>query len=106
MNIDKMPAGQELDKLIAEKVLGQTDFSHIESYSADIASTWKIINLMRATGWFWSISDNVIGDICCHFGRDEWITSNLYASRALPQSCADTPSLAICRAALKAINET
>lgn len=28
MNIDSMPAGREMDKLIAEKVLGQTDFSH------------------------------------------------------------------------------
>jgi len=67
MNIDQMPAGRELDALVAEKVMGWTQVHRVDStgdlcgvpsrgappsyllprYSTDIAAAWKVIEKLR-----------------------------------------------------------
>lgn len=98
MNIDEMDAGPELDRLVAEKVMGcepcghpfcgpRTGHNMPAPYSTDIRAAWEVVDklgLFVGKGFFgWIASQN-----------SYWLDS---------ETCtADTAPLAICRAALKA----
>ena len=114
-----LEAGRELDRLVAEKILGwryyasgygltaqraywvspQGPFSadNLPRFSADIAAAWQVVQYLRDEGWDWRITT----------GRDQptgavgWQVSIL---RAWPQkrevnAFGDAVPLAICRAA-------
>jgi len=109
MTIDEMPAGQEMDALVAEKVMGVKCYcppkedclchSWSPAYSTDIAAAWGVVEYIRtatravnvrtlfaSTGpdrYDCGIYDEVPG-------LDIWVE-------------ADTAPLAICRAALHAV---
>jgi len=101
-----VPAGPELDALLAEKVMGLKGAARVPSYSTDIAAAWTVVEAMiRKDGVYFG---------CPHFKHKH---QNL-ASLGYPQGtecwycvlntkllnkvvlCAETPPLAICRAAL------
>ena len=102
----KIPAGPELDALIAEKVAGITRNRPIPPYSTDIAAAWTVVEAMiRKDGVYFG---------CPHFkhkhqnlaslgypeGTECWycvLNTKLLNKVVL---CADTAPLAICRAAL------
>jgi hypothetical protein len=113
-----MPAGREMDALIAEKVLNlmvdyefeepfvpalrdkYDEWGYLPNYSADIAAAWEVVEKMRMAiipkdggGWFAAIEqdfDETLG----YYERQVsyWIT-------------ADTVPLVICRTALLAVME-
>lgn len=68
-------------------------------YSSSIAAAWQVVEWMEAQGWLWSMRKD--DDISFGFCRPEWITDDLYQSRAIPTANAETPELAICYAFLK-----
>ena len=110
MNIDEMPAGREMDALVAEKVFGvphedcfdvyggkrcvkDDEYGGPQCYSTDIAAAWEVVEKIREDyeprielwdeGW----------EVTILTGTDRGSASG----RAL------TAPLAICRAALKAV---
>lgn len=116
--IDQMPAGQKLDHLIAEHVMGwhgmmeETFWPNTEwvwrdakgykmggpiEFSFDIAAAYKAVEKMRENGWLFRIADgDGKGDILAAFWKGMgWDGMN-------PRARAETDALAICRAALKA----
>ena len=62
---DEMPAGRELDALVAEKVMGRetthwtdgfgdtgvTFFAPVEPYSTDIAAAWEVVERINMNGY-------------------------------------------------------
>lgn len=114
MNIDDMPAGPEMDRLVAERVMGwepkpprwngwwyyedhrPDEDSKCFQPSTNIAHAWEVVDRMKIRG----------DDVCLDFYRshDQWqVSTNAPKGRG---SCAsaDTAPLAICRAALKAVS--
>lgn len=109
--IDKMPAGREMDAAIAEKVMGfrvmrdeqhghilcndpdQIEIGgHVKPYSTDIGSAWKVVEKMKPFR-LWLI------DL-----EDYWQASSLNPDDGNGlKANAETAPLAICRAALKTI---
>lgn len=106
MNIDEMPAGREMDCLIAEKVFGwgkdtiknvkrnrgYYNCKILELYSTGIADAWVIVRRWVADyGTFELNCANINTEINwhCQFGN-------------YPAGDGKTAPLAICRAALKA----
>ncbi len=117
-DIDKLEAGDELDILIAEKVMGcktrkgpahwlycdcpkgyMEPWPHgnmgsdgsIKDYSSDIAAAWEVVEKMKQYGFgFW-----IAGDECWFQTAFAPIQRTLTTTGSFP--------LAICRAALKAI---
>ena len=109
-----MEPGRELDALIAEKVMGlhitkesrHTDcpvydiqdagrfFAPISPYSTSIAAAWEVVEKV-ADPWVWSLS-NYHGEWESELTRIDIDHQGVYAS-------APTAPLAICHAALKAI---
>ena len=100
-----MEAGRELDALVAEKVMGAkvVFVENVPYYSTDIAAAWEVVNHLLCHGWdekyFFRLHyDNVdLWDASFYKesssdggGPDVWGT-------------ADTAPLAICLAALKAV---
>ena len=101
-----IPAGRELDRLIAEKVMGITRDGEIPAYSTDISAAWTVVEKMIHTDGVY------LG--CPHFKHKH---QNL-ASLGFPEGtecwycvintkklnkiviCADTAPLAICRITL------
>ncbi len=101
-----IPAGREMDTLIADKVMGVTKPAVIPPYSTDIASAWTVVEVMiRKDGVYFG---------CPHFkhkhqnlaslgypeGTECWycvVNTKLLNKVVL---CAETAPLAICRAAL------
>jgi hypothetical protein len=99
-------AGGELDRLIAEKVMGRLPGSTLPPYSTDIAEAWTVVETM--------IHQDGVYFGCPHFKHKH---QNL-ASLGYPEGtecwycvintkrlnkvvlCADTAPLAICRTAL------
>lgn len=125
MNIDSLLAGRELDALIAEKIFGFSDIreyaegyfgkgevfglfakQRIPDFSTDIAAAWLVVEkLKREMTWYknikpdgfrldYDILDNVwrVALVC----DEEGVTESVEA---------DTPQLAICRAALYGCRE-
>lgn len=114
MLIDEMPAGRKMDKAVSQYVFGNTEFVcrnceddyhvvdrqdltayiPVPNYSTDIAAAWGVVAWMKD----WQISiDWLIGEWQVVFNIDD--DGEHY-------SLADTASLAICRAALKAMGVT
>lgn len=116
MNIDQMPAGREMDALVAEKVMGWTPSlssqgimwlnkdgeyergEHTFHPSTDIAAAWEVVERLEA-----------IGVLLWKLGREDHMP-NWYVSvgrNFQPGVSAEerTAPLAICRAALKAVSK-
>ena len=111
MDIDTMPAGREMDALVAEKVMGwdicwavpykdgtkcplRSNGEQVPHYSIDIAAAWGVVG---------KLLKNRVLHVCGSVkdGWDVWIPE--VATGAAPKtSKCDTFPLAICRAALKA----
>lgn len=117
-NIAEIPAGRELDAVVAEQVCGWTGVywldretpvgSHkpapaqrVSNYSTDIAAAWLVVERMRLQGWHYSIDSHgaVTGNTSCGFTRGTGVDQPMEAFGAE----ADTAPLAICRAALLAV---
>ena len=122
MKIDEMPAGREMDALIAEKVMGwrvhlrntawwvlaglenesscgpikaMTCGSDRWSPSTDIVAAWKVLMKLQAMGYKWTLGSSrakTIAILMRHDNKDGIISAD-----------TDTAPLAICRAALKAL---
>lgn len=105
MTYDQMPAGDEMDRLIAKKVMGWTEHpDEIQFYpSIDMAHAWEVVEhlrLSRGLGHMTTFDPDSHGEEanCCVFR----------ALRGIPGKRAmgigkDMP-LAICRASLKAVS--
>lgn len=113
----ELPAGKELDALIAEKVLGWTlvddlgysglvsgkpdgplvremDRNHVPHYSSNIAAAGQVIIAVRDDGLWWAL--NQMGNA--------WVATLSDPERTrFINGKARTAPLAICRAALKAL---
>ena len=108
MNIKEMKAGRELDALVAEKVMGFPKWRHPMRFSTDIAAAWLVVEWMMESDLWW-------GDIFLEWWQDgEWLVCNKPVSvrdGAIKANCdgreTGKPSLplAICLAALKAVEE-
>ena len=101
MNYDDMPAGLELDALVAERVMGYVStllgytygykLVDVPPFSADIASAWKVVENIHARGLIIRVSNGDGDSFDCDILGTEGHVS------------AETWPLAICRAALKAM---
>lgn len=132
MNIDDMPAGREMDVLVAERVFGfavdhefdmprvkqlrdkYDEFGVLPNYSTDIGAAWEVVDkiaeIIRSDVYlgalsYPSIEQGGIGHWCVTWGLadaddEEWIE---HPSDFPATAGANSASLAICRAALKAI---
>ena len=90
--ITNMPAGRELDALVAEKVMGWYP-NATWSPSTDIASAWQVINILislRKRPRLMFVAEN------------EW---KVYFDIGDAEAYGSIASLAICRAALLAVME-
>lgn len=110
-----LPAGPELDALIAERVLGYGGFWLVPPHpslelewevapcSTNPAAAWLVVEAMEARGWVPCLKRNI--------ERVEW-EATFWATPenpAMPRAVriqADTAPLAICRAALAALEAT
>ena len=119
MDIDEMPAGREMDALIAEKVMGweiwncqwsdkKTELLICNAIdfepSTDIAAAWEVVEKIKDT----NMDSYKYGANSFELSRNRPMQpSRLYACRFNSNnngySYAETASLAICRAALKAV---
>ena len=129
MNTDDLPAGRELDALVAEKVMGWQDaraffpwpesgvmldnyammpphggairdIAHVPCYSTDIAAAWEVVEKL------WDEDFHVQFQLVHQVTAGKWRVE--FPTRKVPHhnyvfAHADTASLAICRAALKAV---
>lgn len=103
MNYDELKAGQELDALIAVKVMGlpaETGHFMIHApiylpYSTNISSAWEVVEKIK--------TPNIRIEIQMPFGDNRWICwiSNLKKG-TIGGAGADCAATAICRAVLKA----
>lgn len=109
MEILELPAGSELDRVVAECVFGLKvyDYSkvifnktvrltsegrHLKEYSTDIAAAWGVVER------FFNDSEYLGLELSVERMLDGWCC-NIAGVEAM----ADTASLAICRAALKVL---
>ena len=113
MDIDTMPAGRELDALVAEKVVKRdihvyecpaSPFSRkngrcccVPHYSTYIAAAWEVVEKLRADGYRFRGVEEHDEDPGwrCLVGKPSFYPSY--------EAHADTAPLAICPAALKAV---
>ena len=134
MSIDDMPAGRELDALVAEKVMGWQDaraffpwpesgvmldnyammpphggairdIAHVPRYSTDIAAAWEVFQKVTDLGYIPAIAQCTSG-WACDFWTEEAADETgrvdyIHKFREYGQASAP---LAICRAALKAVD--
>lgn len=103
-----MPAGRELDRLVAEKVFGSTAPHHImpeydlPPFSTDMGAAWEVVRRMAERGFpLWHLGALVtLGEpsensVFCQFAKG-WPPTWVRAE-------AETAPQAICLAALKAV---
>ena len=125
MNIDEMPAGREMDALVAEKVMGWSEIHHrngrlfgmppeatvirgddvilhllpILSYSTDIGAAWEIMIIIRMTA---SLSlEHPLTAAGLWQAKFENRGEGTWHDEVTVCAMASTAPLAICRAALK-----
>ncbi len=113
MDVATMPAGPALDRLVAERVLGrpyrdpsgwemQYEGAARDAFSTDIAHAWAVVEHLRAAGVKWEIADDYLDA-----GAGSWfaMTEQTKAGAAcrVVGPYAETVPLAICRAALLAL---
>lgn len=127
MNIDEMEAGREMDALVASKVFdyfviqheyrvyeGDQEMKEIEylvknirvpEYSTDIAAAWMVLQKFCDEE-----SHNYPQDVCLEWNGFKWFCyvnteQMLNVLREPRDGRAPSAPLAICRAALKAVEE-
>jgi len=108
MDIDSIPAGRQMDSMIADKVFGYIvsypstalkdgeAWRGVPAYSTDISDAWKVVDKLRETCCDFSISEGYNAA----FLKDEGVFA---FTHVWVVSTADTVPVAICRAALKAV---
>jgi RNA polymerase subunit RPABC4/transcription elongation factor Spt4 len=98
VNVDEMPAGREMDALVAEKVMGQIDFNHVgffwtEGTTKDGKDGWdgfacprcnslREDNLEKCCEYYSTdiaAAWQVVDEFCYMFGAAIIITANQYA---------------------------
>jgi len=113
--IIKMPAGKELDALIAEKVLGYQKLSFpampkyqrpsengiqalydLPDYSTKIHAAWEVLEKMESLGFAWELATD-LNSVWCEFANVHDHTKYINANGN------SSAPFAICRAALLAI---
>jgi hypothetical protein len=116
-----MPAGREMDALIAEKLMGYVNgrkcyryadnsgdwwTTHIPHYSTDIEAAWEVLEKMRADCSGGGEPDYIMLN-CYKELEPHWYCAKIWAHHDgdIPEveATAETAPLAICRAALLAI---
>ena len=126
MNILDMPAGPELDRLVAEKVMGWHLAPHPRptpkvlmcwfnsadepitpehgiNFSGNIAHAWEVVEKMGARIGLQGPGSYDIGEEYMRF--DSWACAfTLTSGLNSPMAFAETAPLAICRAALAAMS--
>lgn len=116
MDIETLPAGREMDAMVAQQVMGMAKYEvqatilgavlpmgehrppivpSIPAYSTDIAAAWLVVEIMRKKGFRFLLEVFLEPTLSATF----WPYGNP-VSRGL----GDTMSLAICRSALQATN--
>lgn len=111
-----LPAGHELDTLVAERVMGWTrirqrdngswqmtaptgqESAYVPTFSTDIAAAWQVVEHFVAKGWGMTI---LSPSHWAEVGWTAWIDGEFTHEKAE----ADTSPLAICRAALAAVKD-
>ena len=106
--IDTMEAGPEMDALIESRVFDVAceelragivvrlfTREPIPPYSTDIADAWDVAEYMRGQGFDVTVMTFAKGGAACEIARPKWRGSEYHE--------ADTAPLAICRAALHAV---
>lgn len=103
---EPLPAGRELDALVAAKVMGWqpnpgwlTAERHIPSYSTDIAVAWQIAEAMRLA----AIPEEEWASGGWRAAQEPFNAPGWYERDVNDWEWAETAPLAICRAALKAV---
>lgn len=114
--IDKLESGPELDRLIAEKVMGW-DYCKNERqhhFSTDIAAAWIVFEKLDSQGYCLSLFRPMDDSAAKVYGR-HWTVQAYHprlgrtpeqAERGEPcfvWASADTPMLAICKLGLKVV---
>lgn len=124
MSEESREAGRELDALIAEKVMGWTVDPIYRMYtgagmrhavgnnldtrfnpSTNIAAAWEVVEKMRERGDWVNLEGDKEGwmvEVWPFTADDSWAGGGFYGEDV--KAKADTAPLAICRAALKALN--
>ena len=90
LEIDEMPAGRTLDLMVAEYFM---DFGLLK-WSTDILAAWQVVEKLCQDAWWISLKQ-----MGYKMGWRCLLTRGIAIS-----ADADTASLAICRAALKAVD--
>jgi len=121
-NIDTLPAGRELDALVAERVMGWSNISRgadgddaygwnaslsghvpphgriqIPKYSTNIAAAWEVVEKRLSTDGHFAFWPSVAGFSVAYHGIRTWDSEPVW------EVWAETAPLAICRAALRAV---
>ena len=116
VDIDNMPAGREMDVLVAERVMGW-EYEHpvwrLPSggfvvykpvFSISISAAWEVVEKMRISviqsedGWYAAVTEDVIHTFSCNNPPN--ISKEVHGKY---WAVAEIAPLAICRAALKAV---
>lgn len=125
MEVDKMPAGRELDALVAEKVMGWTkglkpwlmppcfvecDVVPIPNYSTDIAAAFLVAEKIDLFKNCRSLRENAVGVRDGNTWRKtgyEWVVEQVFCPLGDNEIIARgaTAPLAICRGALVAAED-
>ena len=123
-----MPAGREMDALIAERVMGHEvnknvtvwrtggktwiepygeGFTTLAYYSTDIAAAWQIVELMTKNGYAPNLVNDDNGNWYLAFDgtQDLGTVTFVTAFTDIPELWCESAPLAICRAALLATLE-
>jgi hypothetical protein len=94
-----MPAGREIDSLIAVRVIDpewEKVLSACPKYSTDIAAAWEVVDKMRKSFWVASL----VAD------TNLWrVTFYTHTHRKTHEAINESAPLAICRAALLAVTK-
>lgn len=103
MTIHEMPAGAEMDRLVDTKIMQRGPFTYPRPhYSTSIADAWVVVERMRER-FHWEIKTPFME------GQSHWAGLTPLGTtgwNGVPdfKASADTAPLAICRAALLAVD--
>jgi len=99
MNYDEMPAGKELNELVARKIMRVTGHFWLR-YSQDISAAWEVVEKIIAMSYTVLVSN---GKHSPQSQKWHCIITIIPQQGGYRDGYADTAPLAICRAALKAV---
>lgn len=80
---------------VLEITLGQSIYKLVPAYSTDISQAWLVVNKMRELGWMCILTIGIGGETMAVFNRP---------GSPSVVDVGSTPSLAICSAALAALD--